>query len=97
MSQGITLRNTRFHPLWADGSEAKEATLVGGSATISDATLIADDGLLMWHVSAVSGTRGALYIASLVAGTSVRVRSTSTTDTSRIRLIRIRIANDRTV
>jgi hypothetical protein len=85
----IEPRNTSFIVPWGNGAYEKQATLVGGSATISDTSILSDDHFLAFHVSAPS-TPGALFMGARTVGTSVKIRSTNTSDVSKIRVLRFR-------
>ena len=93
----LRARNTDFWKPWLDGSVEKEVTLVGGSATITDSSIAADDHFFAMHVSAEGGTRGALFAKTITNGASVKITSTNTSDTSRIRVIRLRVPNEQVV
>lgn len=92
----ITVKNTDFIVPWADGSFEKDETLVGGSATISDTSIAAGDHFLAMHVSTPSNP-GALFTGAITAGTSVKIRSTNTSDVSRVRVLRFRFPSNKVV
>lgn len=92
----IRARNTDFWEPWADGSVEKEATLVGGSATITDASINLTDHFLAMHVSSPSSA-GALYTSAVTDATSVKIVSTNSSDVSKIRVMRFRVPAEQVV
>jgi hypothetical protein len=82
-ASGQTAGVTWGVPFPAPVAGPTEATLTGGTVTVTDASITDNSQILVWHKT-VGGTPGALYVSAKTASTSFVITSTSGTDTGKV-------------
>lgn len=74
---------TAFSLLDGTNKRMGQATLSGGTATVSNTSVTANTRIFLSHAN-TGGTLGHLYISARVASTSFTITSSSATDTSTV-------------